>query len=107
MNRNNTLAIILPRIENEVNIKVNFIRVRFCLKYVMNPANEDNNMINVEVSIAILIGIKSRSVKVETKKTPPPTPAITAIVPDKKPNRINKSITKKENSILRKRSYIS
>ena len=78
--------------EKAEKIKDNLRYVLFCLKYVINPAKEDNNMMKVEVSTAMLIGIKKSKVINETKNTPPPTPAITANVPDKNPSKINKKI---------------
>ena len=90
MNKNNNVANKLPKIENAEKIKDSLILVLFCLKYIINPAKEDSNMMKVEVSIAMVIGIKKSNVINETKKTPPPTPAITASVPDKNPSKINK-----------------
>jgi hypothetical protein len=54
---------------------------------------------NVDVSMAILIGIKNKRTIMDTKNTPPPIPAITERVPVKKPNNINKNIVVRYNSI--------
>jgi len=54
---------------------------------------------NVDVSMAILIGIKNKRVIIDTKKTPPPIPAIAERVPVKKPNNINKNIVVRYKSI--------
>jgi len=53
------------------------------------------------------MGIKNKSVNMETKKTPPPTPAITLTNPEKKPNIISKEITSNEYSIYKKSADIS
>ena len=53
------------------------------------------------------MGIKNRRVIIETKKMPPPTPAITEIVPAKKPRNINKRIIPSDSSINKQISSIS
>ena len=68
----------------------------------MNPAKEENKIINVEVLTAISIGTKKTIVMIETKNTPPPTPAITEIIPERKPRKIRRKITVKVNSIFDK-----
>lgn len=83
------LVMILPNIENEAKVNESFKLVLFCLKYEINPVNDENNITNVEVSTAISIGINRNNVIIETKKTPPPIPAIVEIIPDKRPNIIN------------------
>jgi len=65
----------------------------------MNPAKEENNIINVEVLTAVSIGIKNIKVIIETKNTPPPTPAITETTPERKPRKIKRDITVNVNSI--------
>jgi len=57
---------------------------------VINPANEEKSITKVLVSTAILIGTKKRSVMIDTKKTPPPIPAIEETIPDNRPSKINK-----------------
>lgn len=96
------LAIILPRIENTANVIDNLKFVLFCFKYEMNPANEENKIINVDVLTAVSIGIKNTKVIIETKNTPPPTPAMTETIPERKPRKINKEIIVNVNSILDK-----
>ena len=93
------LAIILPRIENVAKFSDNLKFVLFCFKYEMNPAKEENNIINVEVLTAVSIGIKNIKVIIETKNTPPPTPAITETTPERKPRKIKRDITVNVNSI--------
>jgi len=56
---------------------------------VINPAKEEKSITKVLVSTAILIGIKKRRVMIDTKKTPPPIPAIAETIPDNRPNKIN------------------
>jgi hypothetical protein len=55
----------------------------------------------------MLIGIKKRRVIIDTKKTPPPMPAIAEIAPDSSPSISNKNITEKDNSIGDKMVYSS
>jgi hypothetical protein len=66
---------------------------------VKNAAPEDINIINVEVSIAILIGIKKIKTIIGTKNTPPPIPAILLIVPTKNPKIIKNIIMYQNKSI--------
>ena len=73
----------------------------------MKPAKEEIKIIKVDVSIALLMGIKNRRVIIETKKMPPPTPEITEIVPAKKPRNINKTIIPSDSSINTQISFIS
>lgn len=96
------LAIILPRIENAAKVIDNFKFVLFCFKYEMNPAKEENNIINVEVLTAVSMGIKKSKVIIETKNTPPPTPAMTETAPERKPRKIKKKIMINVNSIFGK-----
>lgn len=66
----------------------------------MNPTKEDIRIINVEVSMASLIGIPIAMVIIGTQKTPPPTPAMVAKVPKPIPRSITIRMTKKFNSII-------
>jgi hypothetical protein len=59
-------------------------------------------MTNVEVSTAISIGIKNARVMIDTKKTPPPIPAIVETIPDNRPNKIRRDMTETEISIFNK-----
>ena len=63
-------------------------------------------MTKIEVSTAISIGIKNNNVIIETKKTPPPIPAMVDIIPDRKPRIIKRVITKK-GSIFNKKKNLS
>jgi len=65
----------------------------------MKPAKEEKSIIKVLVSTAMSIGIKKRIVINDTKKTPPPIPAIAEITPDSSPSISNKEISEKDNSI--------
>jgi hypothetical protein len=96
------LAIILPKRENIAKNIDNLKLVLFCFKYEINPANEENNIINVEVLTAISIGIKKTIVIIETKNTPPPTPAMTETTPERNPRIIKRKITVNVNSIFDK-----
>jgi len=79
---------MLPSIEKMEKNKESFNVVLFCFKYEMNPAADDDKIMNVEVSIAMFIGIINKIVMILTNNTPPPIPAITAITPAKNPNEI-------------------
>lgn len=68
----------------------------------MKPENDENRITNVEVSTAISIGIKKIKVKIETKNTPPPIPAMVDIIPEATPKRTKRGIIN-DNSILNKR----
>ena len=107
INRNIIVVKILPKIENIEKNNDNFIVVLFCFKYVIKPADEDTKIMNVEVSIAIFIGMINTIVMILTNNTPPPIPAITAIIPAKNPNEIKMRIIMKVISIEKKTSNSS
>ena len=64
-----------------------------------NAAPDDIKIINVDVSIAVLIGIKNIRTIIGTNNTPPPIPAILLIVPTRKPKIIKNKIIYQINSI--------
>ena len=97
--------ITLPKIENEAKVKESLRFVRFCLKYEINPEKEENSITKIEVSTAISIGIKNNNVIVETKKTPPPIPAMVDTIPDKNPTII-KSVINIGSSIFNKKKNL-
>jgi hypothetical protein len=76
----------LPNIEKILKNSESLTFVLFCRKYVINPAKLEKRIMNVLVSTAMLIGIKKSSVMIETKKTPPPIPAIEEIIPERSPS---------------------
>jgi hypothetical protein len=55
----------------------------------MNAAPDEIKIIKVDVSIASFIGNKKKIVKIPTKKTPPPIPAILLIIPTINPKTTN------------------
>jgi len=90
MTENRIVAKILPIIVKILKNNESLKFVIFCRKYVINPAKEEKSITNVLVSTAILIGIKKRSVMIDTKNTPPPIPEIEEIIPDNRPSKINR-----------------
>ncbi len=91
---NRIVAKILPIIEKTLKNNDSLILVLFCRKYVINPAKEEKSITKGLVSIAILIAsiviLKRRICIIDTKKTPPPIPAIAETIPDNRPSKINK-----------------
>ena len=100
-------ANILPSMEKPLKTNESLKVVLFCRKYVIKPAKEEKRIIKVLVSTATLIGIKKRRVIIDTKKTPPPIPAIAEIAPDSSPSISNKEIRKKDNSIGKLITHLS
>jgi hypothetical protein len=96
INENRIVAKTLPTIEKTLKNNESLILVLFCRKYVINPVKDEKSIMKVLVSLAIKIAstiiLKKRISIIETKKTPPPIPAIVETMPDNNPSRINKEM---------------